>query len=575
MGSRGNAGMAATDSHFPVLILDDDQATVALQKRILERAGFRVVATSTVAEARASVERDRVALLILDYRLGSHASGLDFFRSLTAEGFSLPAILVTSFSDESKVIEALRAGIRDVVPKSGDYLEYLPLAVSRIIEQVRTARRVAESEANARLVEALQASEESLKRIAEERERLLESERAARAESERAGRLKDEFLATLSHELRTPLNAILGWAHLLRARPYDPLQTAEGLETIDRNARAQTRIVDDLLEMSRIISGKLRLNVERVDILTIIDAAISGIRPAAEAKGIRLTTNLDVSAGPISGDPARLQQILWNLLSNAVKFTPENGEVRVVLERVPPQIQLTISDTGEGIKPEFLPYLFDRFRQADASTTRQHRGMGLGLSIVKNLVEMHGGVVTASSDGEGRGSTFVVKLPCTVTSDATADDPLEEALHGTLGAEMAPQLNDLRVLVVDDEPDAREFLARLLTESGAKVETASSVGEALLAVEKGPPDVLISDIGMPQADGYELIRAVRALPAARGGQMPALALTAFARSEDRQRALLAGYQAHLAKPIHPTELITQIASLAGRLWPVRRTPAGS
>jgi signal transduction histidine kinase len=547
--------MAAAYANFPILILDDDQATLTLERRTLERAGFKVIAAATPAEARAAIARDGVAMLVLDYRLGGSSSGLDFFRSLRAERRDLPAVLVTSFSDESKVIEALRAGIRDVVPKSGDYLDYLPQAVIRIIDQVLTERQVAESE--------------SLKRIAEERERLLESERAARAESERAGRLKDEFLATLSHELRTPLNAILGWTHLLQARPGDARQLAEGLETIERNARAQTQIVDDLLEMSRIISGKLRLDVQPIDLAAVVDGAIQTIRPAAQAKSIRLETAIDPSAGPISGDAARIQQILWNVFSNAIKFTPKDGRITVSVQRVESHVEVTVTDTGQGIRPEFLPYLFDRFRQADASTTRQHRGMGLGLSIVKNLVEMHGGAVRASSPGEGQGATFVISLPLIANRRLDDDSGDAGALRSWLGG--IPQLPGVRLLVVDDEADAREFLSRVLTECGAEVTAVASVAEALDAFAARVPDVLISDIGMPHHDGYELIRAIRKLPRDRGGQVPALALTAFARSEDRQRALMAGYQAHIAKPAHPTELITQIASLAGRLWPVKRT----
>jgi signal transduction histidine kinase len=561
--------MGPSDSAPQILVLDDDEATLELERRTLARAGFAIVAAARAEEALAAIERGGVALLILDYRLGTTLSGLDFFRSLRTSGHGLPAILVTSFSDESKVIEALRAGIRDVVPKSGDYLDYLPLAVSRILDQAHAERQLAESEALKDLVERLRASEESLKRIAEERERLLESERAARAESERASRLKDEFLATLSHELRTPLNAILGWTHLLRTRLDDTRQLAEGLETIDRNARVQAQIVNDLLEMSRIISGKLRLDLQHVDLASIAEEAITSSRPAADNKRIALQSTIDAAAGEIWGDPARLQQVLWNLLSNAIKFTPEGGRIDVQLERVDQHVELTISDSGQGIKAEFLPYLFDRFRQADASTTRQHRGMGLGLSIVKNLVEMHGGSVTASSAGENQGSTFVVTLPLASESGLRAYGlSLREAPEGETAIE--PDFHGLRLLVVDDEHDAREFVSRVLSEAGAEVRTAASTAEALRAIADDPPDLLISDIGMPQADGFELIRAIRKLPASQGGRMPALALTAFARSEDREQALLAGYQGHLAKPVQPAELTAQVARLARRLQPPER-----
>jgi signal transduction histidine kinase len=544
-----------------VLILDDDLATLTLERKILERAGYAVIGASTPEAAQEAIERQQADIVLLDYRLDGAVSGLEFFRSMRAAGHGLPAILVTSFADEAKVIEALRAGIRDVVPKSGDYLDYLPQAVSRVFTQVKAERQVAESEELKRLVDALRAS-------AEERERLLERERAARAESERASRLKDDFLATLSHELRTPLNAILGWSHLLRARPLDARQIADGLATIERNARVQAQLVDDLLEMSRIISGKLRLEVMPVDLSAVVDAAMETVRPAAEAKGIRMQADLDPAAGPIAGDPARIQQVLWNLLSNAIKFTPRDGRVQIRLTRVDGHVEIVVSDSGQGITADFLPYLFDRFRQADSSTTREHRGMGLGLSIVKNLVEMHGGTVTASSAGVGQGATFVIALPLTILArEAEAEDerlhPLASALEQ--GPAPALRLTGLRVLVVDDEVDARELLTRMLTEYGAEVRSAPSAAEALQCLEHWTPSVLISDISMPRADGYDLIRAIRRLPADRGGQTPALALTAFARSEDRQRALVAGYQAHLAKPAQPAELITLISSLAGRL----------
>jgi signal transduction histidine kinase len=558
--------MGAADRPHAVLILDDDEVTLALERRILERAGFTVIAAANAEAAREAIEREGVALLILDYRLGTTQNGLDFFRAVRAAGHGLPAILVTSFSDESKVIEALRAGIRDVVPKSGDYLDYLPQAVRRIIDQAHTERQLAESEALKDLVERLRSSEESLKRSAEERERLLESERAARAESERASRLKDEFLATLSHELRTPLNAILGWTHLLRSRPGNEQQVSDGLETIDRNARVQAQIVNDLLEMSRIISGKLRLDLQPVDLAAIVESAVTSSRPAADNKRIEMQLTVDSTAA-VLGDQARLQQVLWNLLSNAIKFTPEGGRVAVTLHRVGSDVELVVTDNGQGIKPEFLPYLFDRFRQADASTTRQHRGMGLGLSIVKNLVEMHHGTVTASSAGDGQGATMVVRLPLLadadvphgLTEDPSAGEP-----------DVIPTLAGLRLLVVDDEPDSREFVSRILSEAGADVRTASSTAEAIRAVHDEPPDLLISDIGMPHADGFELIRLIRALPAGSGGDMPAVALTAFARSEDRQRALVAGYQAHIAKPVQPMELAAEIARLARRFAIAKR-----
>ena len=408
------------------------------------------------------------------------------------------------------------------------------------------------------------------------REELLAVERAARAEAERASRMKDEFLATLSHELRTPLNAILGWAQILRVSGED---LAEGLATIERNARAQTQIIEDLLDMSRIISGKVRLDVQRVDLADVVRAGIDTVRPAAEAKGVRLHTALNpaaAAAGTVSGDPNRLQQVFWNLLSNAVKFTPQGGHVDVRLERVDGHVEFSVADTGEGIRPEFLPHVFDRFRQADASTTRQHGGLGLGLSIAKQLVELHGGTVRATSAGPGRGSTFVVALPLTVIHpdsrprtdrDAGRLHPGAAALPSDLSQGACPQLDGVRVVVVDDEADARVVVRRLLEDRAASVRTAATADEAVRLVESERPDVLVSDIGMPGEDGYSLIRRVRALGPERGGNVPAVALTAYARAEDRVRAVRAGFQTHVAKPVEPAELVTMVASLAGRTGP--------
>ncbi len=398
---------------------------------------------------------------------------------------------------------------------------------------------------------------------------LLDSERAARVETERAGRIKDEFLATLSHELRTPLNAILGWANILRDDPADTEGVSEGLAIIERNARAQNQIIEDLLDMSRIISGKVRLDVHRTDLAPIVEAAIETVRPAASAKGIRVQTVLDPAARPVSGDPNRLQQVFWNLLSNAIKFTPRGGRVQVLLERVHSQLEVSVIDTGKGIETDFLPHVFDRFRQADSSTTRQYGGLGLGLAIVKQLIELHGGTVRVTSGGRDHGTTFIVALPLTVLH--AENEPSGEARrHPGAGALAAPALQrdidlaDVRVLVVDDEADARALVRRLLEERGANVTTNGSVAEALASLREGRFDVLVSDIGMPEEDGYALIRQVRALPAERGGGMPAVALTAYARSEDRMKAVLAGFQMHVTKPVEPAELLTMVASLAGR-----------
>jgi CheY-like chemotaxis protein len=382
--------------------------------------------------------------------------------------------------------------------------------------------------------------------------------------------MKDEFLATLSHELRTPLSAILGWSQLLRRDDGNALDLRQGLETIERNARAQVQLIEDLLDMSRIVAGQLRLDVQPVPLSEVIESAIQTVAPAAAARSIRLEKVLDPRAGPVSGDPARLQQVVWNLLANAIKFTPKGGKAQVTLACVNSHVELSVADTGEGIAPEFLPYVFDRFRQGDGTTTRRHGGLGLGLSIVKSLVEMHGGSVRAMSPGVGLGATFTVLLPVAATHPpAAAGEPrLHPRAHRAVEVDPAgaavTSLDGLRVLVVDDEADARVLIRRVLEGCGALVSDVASAIEGLAEMGAFRPDVLVSDIGMPEVDGYEFIARVRALGEGGGGKIPAVALTAFARSEDRTRALLAGYLVHVSKPVEPSELIATVASVAGR-----------
>ena len=404
---------------------------------------------------------------------------------------------------------------------------------------------------------------DNLKTVAAERQRLFDAERAARAEAERVSRIKDEFLATLSHELRTPLNAILGWSHVLLARKGGDDDLKRGLETIARNARAQTQLIEDLLDMSRIVSGKVRLDVQPLDLASVVDAAVDSVRPSAEAKGIRLQKILDPLAGPVSGDPNRLQQVVWNLLSNAIKFTPKGGKVEVLLAKVNSHLEVSVRDSGQGINTDFLPYVFDRFRQADASSTRTYSGLGLGLSIVKQLVELHGGSVQAKSEGVNCGATFIVRLPLApVRFGESREHPTAMRLSG-VDWEQIP-LDGVTVVVVDDEADAREFIKQVLVQCGAAVTTASSADEGLQLLQAQRPHVVVSDIGMPDKDGYEFMRDLRRIGAAEGGNTPAIALTAFARSEDRTRAMVAGYQIHISKPVEPQELIATVASLAGR-----------
>ena len=399
------------------------------------------------------------------------------------------------------------------------------------------------------------------KRAEQERERLLALEKASRREAEEASRLKDEFLAVVSHELRSPLNAITGWASLLMMRPLDD-QTKHAIETILRNAQTQTQLVADLLDVSRIVTGQLRLSVRNFQLIPVIEAAIEVVTPGADAKSIRIETVFDQTAGPIAGDPDRIQQIFWNLLSNAVKFTKRGGQIQVRMQRVGSHVEIAVADTGKGIDPKLLPFVFERFRQGDSSTTREQGGLGLGLAIVRHLVELHGGVVSARSEGPDRGAEFTVELPASARPQDSAESVIGRQIeYGRGGTSLA----GLRILVVDDELDAREIVAIVLGQAGAEIATASNSRQALEQVKQWHPDLLISDIGMPGESGYDLIRKVRALSAVDGGKIPAIALTAYARTEDRLRILSAGFQMHVPKPVEPIELATVVASLTKRL----------
>jgi signal transduction histidine kinase/CheY-like chemotaxis protein len=392
----------------------------------------------------------------------------------------------------------------------------------------------------------------------EERARLLEEAVAARAEAEAVNRAKDVFLATLSHELRTPLTAILGWARMLRGAGLDAAVARRGLEVIERNAEAQHQLIRDLLDVSRIISGKLRLETRQLGLAPVVEAALDSVRQAADAKDIRLGAEFAGETGLVTGDPDRLQQVVWNLLSNAIKFTPKGGAVGVRVEREGSDVLVRVSDTGQGIAPEFLPYVFDRFRQADGSTTREHGGLGLGLAIVRHLVEQHGGRVSAESAGEQRGSTFTISLPVAAVRAEEGRGIVAPPPSHPLPGVGAPALGGVRVLVVDDQPDARELLAMVLGAAGAEVSTAGSAAEALETLRREQVDALVSDIGMPVEDGYSLVGRVRAQAP---GLVAAIALTAYASEDDRRRALAAGFDAHVAKPVEPAELVSVIAGL--------------
>ncbi len=393
------------------------------------------------------------------------------------------------------------------------------------------------------------------KKAESEREQLLVQAEDARRMAEEASRMRDDFLATVSHELRTPLNAMLGWVQMLRAGHVAPDKRERALETVERNARAQAQLIEDLLDVSRILAGKLRLEVAPVDLHGAVEAALETVRPAAEAKGVRLQPTL-ASGGLVVGDVHRLQQIAWNLLSNAVKFTPKGGRVQVLLELVDSSVELTVADTGQGIAPDFLPFVFDRFSQADGGSRRAHSGLGLGLSIVRQLVEMHGGTVRASSEGEGRGATFTVRLPMAVARRDRTPTPSPEP-----SVDVTRELAGVSLLVLDDEADTRDMLQALLESRGAHVDVVTTVDACLASLATKQPDVLVSDVGMPGEDGYTLLERLRRRPREQGGRVPAIALTAYTRTEDRTRALRAGFDSHVPKPVEPQELVAVILAL--------------
>lgn len=448
----------------------------------------------------------------------------------------------------------------------GDFSEADERLAATLATQVAIAYENAKLYTDAqRHAEELQLEIAERKQAEEERAQLLISERAARAEAEQVNRTKDEFLATLSHELRTPLTAILGWSHLVRTGKLEDEQLNRAVETIERNARSQSQLIDDLLDVSRIITGKLQIEPRPVELRGVIEAAIDAVRPSFEAKDIQFETVLDSKTCPVSGDANRLQQIFWNLFSNAVKFTPAQGKVRVELKRSKPRIKVSVTDSGIGINPEFVPYIFDRFRQADGSTTRAHGGLGLGLSIVKHLVELHEGSVEVESEGQDQGATFTVSFPIASTrSSEISQKPAEENQSNGIRPEFSNILDGLRILVVDDEADSRDVVNAILTRCGGEVRCCESTAKALEVYREWKPDLLVSDIGMPVEDGYSLIKKLRKLKLKGAKQLPAVALTAYATKEDKARALEAGFQMHLPKPIEPGALIQTIATVMGR-----------
>jgi signal transduction histidine kinase len=561
-----------------VLVVDDTPANLVALGAVLQPLAVRVVEAHSGAEAIAHASEESFAVALVDVQM-PEMDGFEVARRLreTATGVELPIIFLTAIHrDEAYARRGYASGAADYITKPFDP-EMLRARVKAFVDLFQQRERLRLAQVGERTRER----DDALEKLAG----LLASERAARREAEIANRAKDEFLATISHELRTPLSAILGWAVIARKNTTSP-EVERALTTIERNARAQMRIIEDVLDVGRVVSGKLQLEISATEVADAIDGAVQAVRPAADAKQVALAVEIAPDVGVIDADAGRLQQIAWNLLSNAIKFTPKGGHVGVSARRTRSSVVIQVSDDGQGVRAEFLPHLFEPFRQADGSTTRRHGGLGLGLAIVKQLVDAHGGTITAHSEGEGRGASFTVELVARAVSEA----PRERWAGATSTARASSpprdiRLDGVRLLIVDDDEDSRDLVGLLLAEQGAAVSSASSAGEALRLVAESPPDVLLSDIGMPDVNGYSLIRRVRSLPGDRGGRTPAIALTAYARPEDGERAFAAGFQAHVTKPIDPDRLAAVVANLAGRsldpvsesslaAWPASRSTGG-
>jgi len=549
---------------------DLERLNKELERRVAERTAQ---IEASAALLRESKERLRIALTAGGIQGWTWDFGSNEFSWVRAAGDSTPSF--QSFADFLALThpddrDLVQHAFRRAVDGNGEYrAEFRTQADGEDQWWLAHGTVIRDSSGEPRSIAGVNINITARKRSEQERLVLLKNAQDARRESEKANQLKDEFLATLSHELRTPLNAITGWAHLLRQGGLDPETQIKAVETINTNAMLQARLISDLLDISRIVSGKLRLDLKTIDMLCVLQAALDTIRPAAAAKSIEIDAALMPEVNPISGDPARLQQVVSNLLSNAVKFTPPGGHVQIRLEEVDSHLELTVQDDGPGIRPDFLPHIFDRFRQGDTSSVRMHQGLGLGLAIVRSLLEMHGGQILATNREDRSGAIFRVTLP--VLARAAGLETLKGITEPhTLLAESGirrdsmPLLEGVRVLVVEDEADSREVLALILERSGAEVLVAAAAGEALGILERELPDVLVADIEMPVEDGYSLVARMRALPSERGGRTPAVALTAYAGAVDRAKLLDAGFDRHVPKPVQPPDLVRVVAGLARR-----------
>ena len=542
--------MTPDDVLTRVLILTPTRKDAEVTSSLLTKAGLTCLVCPDLGRLAQKI-RDGAGAVLLTEEVISAVGFQDLLSSLQQQPAwsDLPVVMLMQSGIASTAATSLIRDLGNVT------LLERPAPTRSVVSAVQTAIRSRQRQYQIR------DQMEAIRTAQNERQQLLDSERAARQEAERAGRIKDEFLATLSHELRTPLHAIFGWTQIIKLNPRDEAAISEGINVIDRNVRLQTELIEDLLDMSRIISGKVRLDMRRVRLPELIDAALDSVMPALSAKTIRLEKVVGSDVEYVSGDPGRLQQVLWNLLTNAIKFTPKEGTIQVRAHRVASHLEIRVTDTGEGIAPEFLSQLFERFSQSDASTTRNHGGLGLGLSIVRHLVEMHGGTIRAESPGVGQGATFVLSLPIVAVNSIDGESPeqIAEVDRRTLSND-ATKLKGLRILVVDDEADARDLVRRFLIDCEAIPALAASAAEAESLLASFKPNVIISDIGMPNQDGYTFMRGVRR----QGVTTPALALTAFARDKDRASSIQAGYQMHLRKPVDPAELIAAVANLAGR-----------